>query len=246
MGEHIALAIPYYNDIKAGALAAIDYACAPDTPHQIIRWYSGDARLTFNFNDCWCVALNMRPRPTKFVMMHVDVKPLSGGWLDMMVAEHARSGVDLLSVLLPIKTDEQKSSTFLEEKRTGRIRPLSMVECLSGPTTFDAADLGFPDCRMLFSTGLWICDFTKPWVEKVSFEVRDRIVPLEDGTFKAEQVEEAWTFSHKLYALGLKIKTTRLISAKHIGDWEYPNDSLDRGPGAEKWGESIGWWRQKG
>lgn len=246
MGERIALFIPHYGalDLTCPALVSHSYAIAPSSPHFGQPFAHGDARLTFNFNAGWCHALNMVPRPTRFVMQHTDVKPLTPCWLDVLEAERARCGADVLSVLLPLKNDEGHSSTMVEDRKTGRVRRLSMAEALGGPMTFDAAALGFPDYRMLFSTGLWICDFTKRWVEKVCFQVRDRIMRQPGGEFAPEQVEEAWTFAHQLYSFGARIMTTRCVAALHVGDREYSNQEPGRGP-VEPWEPEISWWREK-
>lgn len=246
MGEHIGVFIPWYNVLHNETRNSLSYALAPGSPHTLFAMDCGhESRLTMNFNRCWRLALDKKDPPlTRFVMLHADVWPVTPGWVDVMEAERARTGADVLSVVLPVKAQDfsQPSSTMLENWRTGQARRLTIAETLANTLrtpTFDAADLGHPDCRLLMSTGLWIADFTKPWREKVWFEVRDRIVRRPDGTHTEEQVEEAWTFSHKLYDLGLTIKASHCVSARHIGECGFPNDQPGATAAEQPWERSM-------
>lgn len=220
--NQVFLGIPYYLHVEGKAVSCWDRALDPNGPSRVIRALGQNAFLGWNFNSLWCMALNQKPRPTHFAMIHVDVVALTRYWLDAMIEEMARTRTDLLSVVLPIKDERGMTSTCVESK-DGYFRRLSMKEVSKLPVSFDAATAGFPDRKLLASTGLWIADFRKPWVEKVHFEVRDRIVRDANGTFIADCLPEDWSFSQQLHRLGCRIMATRCVKATHEGATSYPN-----------------------
>lgn len=188
-----------------------------------------------NFNSLWCVALNTRKEFgwTHHAMLHQDVQP-EKYWVDKALAIMDREDVDLLSVVLPLKDDHGLTSTAVLNKDTLGTRRLTMTEIVNYlPPTFRTSDLkkslGHKNHLLLHGSGMWICRFTAPWIEKVWFECPAKILPLADGSFMSAVWDEGWNFSLQLYQLGLKIACTREISANHLGGGVWGNE--------EAWGE---------
>lgn len=180
----------------------------------------GTSLLAHGFNALWCMALNSRPQVTTFAMLHDDIGPHGAGWLERLVEEREQCGADVLSVAMPIKDDRGLSSVALLTPETGELRRLTMKELEQLPETFGAEQ--FPGKVLLGNTGLWCCDFTKPWVEQIVFTIRDRIIKR-DGAFVASCWSEDWNFSRDCQRLGLKVMVTRKIKADHFGKVGYPN-----------------------
>lgn len=179
--------------------------------------------LPLNFNLLWTEALNERANGiTHFCMMHADVAP-EPGWLAKLLAEQKRVGADVLSTVIALKDDRGLSSTGVMDWRTKRMKKFSLAEALALPPSFDAAAAGYPGHCLLMNTGLWVCDFTKPWVEKICFRLHDTIVPMPDGTFRAQCVSEDWLWSVDCARLGLKTFATTAVKVNHQGAFNYPN-----------------------
>lgn len=245
-GAFVYLGVPYYQSVCGQVVDSWGNAVDPHGPDACATFYSGGSFHARNFNQLWAAALNSRRMGwTHFAMIHHDVRP-HGYWLSTMLREMRQSGADLLHVVLPIKTEHGLTSTAVFDPASCTLRRLTMREVMALPAdTFDAAGAGFPGQVLLASTGLWLCDFTRPWAEKVWFEVRDRIVQLDDGTFATETVSEDWAFSLTLHRVGLKVVGTKAVPAGHWGPHEYRND--------EAWGtweterepsERFGGWEQ--
>jgi hypothetical protein len=219
-------------------------------PHQVKKVPSGSSLLGGNFNYIWTTALNNRLKcscgwrgsspdglcfrcdspceqfATHAAMIHSDVEPINDYWLEAMLTEMERTGADMLSVVLPIKTQDGITTTAIEDRRTGKLRRLTMTEIGAIPeVTFDAATAGYPDHNLLVSSGLWIADLRNPWVEHNWFEVRDRIFrETKDGQFDHETAAEDWSFSRRMHKMGRKVVASTCVRANHWGEAIYPND----------------------
>jgi hypothetical protein len=178
-------------------------------------------------------------------MIHSDVMP-DNGWLDTMLDEMEKHSADLLCVVLPIKSHHGLTSTAVRSRETGYFKRLTLREVLGEegsvpgtdldyrvstlPKTFDGDDVAKAlnlqgKWDLLASTGLWIAKFTDEWVEKVYFEVRDKIMRKEDGTFYPETAVDDWLFSIKLHKLGLRVMATKAVGAGHWGKVQFRNDA---------------------
>lgn len=190
--------------------------------------------LTLTFNSLWCMALNERANGiTHFAMIHDDVWPVGDAWLDDLMREHRACGADVTSVTIPIKDDRGLTSTAILHRPTRRMKRLTMTEVCSLPPTFDATSFG-AECVILPNTGLWVCDFTKPWVEDVCFTMRDRIFKGIDNKWVPQCFGEDWGFGVQLAEHGLRVCATSAVKVAHQGKFDFPN--------FEPWG---GWKEDK-
>jgi hypothetical protein len=180
--------------------------------------------LALNCNLLWCEALNRRgtaQHPDHFAMLHADIGPETG-WLDKLLDERERVGADVLSAIVPIKDDRGQTSTAVETEAD--VRRLSVSELDGLPPTFDVSALGPPGSILLANTGLFVCDFSQPWVEQVWFEIIDTIERNAEGIFEPLNLPEDWNFSRKCAALGVKVFVTQIIKLDHFGRqaWSMP------------------------
>jgi hypothetical protein len=225
------LAVPYYQQFPGECVDNHDAPCSEK--HECVVHRRGEAFVDRCFSSCWAAALNSRPW-THFGMVHVDVSPPKL-YLDHMLALMDRSGADLLSVVLPVKTMHGYTSTALMSP-DGRWRRLTMHEVAELPEVFDAESAGFPGCRLLASTGLWIARFDQQWTEEVWFETKCRIVRRGEE-FVVKSFPEDWHFSMLLHSMGLRVMSTRAVKCDHWGMAPYPNDRAWGSVKSDAWHE---------
>jgi hypothetical protein len=202
-----------------------------------------------NYTTLWAEALDGRKAwsTTDWIMQHSDVAA-PPGFVDHLCDLRRREDVDILSVVIPIKDKRGITSTAIGDWMGGVVKRLTMKEIFRLPLTFDiddliAAGLAEPRQRLLVNTGLWVCDFTKPWVEAPifpGFQFRNSLLKMPDGTHQAAEIAEDWVFSHWANSMGLKIKATREVRIGHWdGGTEYRNDEpwglWDTDLGDESW-----------
>lgn len=207
------------NKVSEGS--AVGFYLAPSFGAcEVFRLHNQTSLLNHCFNNLWATALNMRQADlTHFAMIHSDIAPPMG-WLDQLIEEQQRVGADILSAVVPIKDAHGLTSTAVGMGDPWRRRRLSMKEVYGLPETFNANDVGGP---LLVNTGLWVCDFTKPWVEDFHFECRDRIRRRSDGEFVSEVIPEDWLASQRWNELGLSVWATRKVLVRHDGEGAYEN-----------------------
>ena len=216
------LAFPNRGSVATGLFTASH--CRGQVPVYCLRTASSSL-LTLCFNQLWAQALNDRKTAplTEFVMCHDDLVPIEPGWLDTLYQEYRQSGADILSTIVPIKDQRGLSSTAIYDPDSLQMRRITMTEAQNLPVTFDATTAGYPGCTLLPNTGLWICDFTKPWVEKICFTMRDRVFQDARGEWVAQCFSEDWNFGVQALELGLKVCVTRAVQLVHMGQFRYPN-----------------------
>lgn len=217
------LAVPHRNNIASGTVTGIISALSQRGVDVAKTQFHSSSLLTACFNSLWCEALNSREELalTHFCMNHDDVIP-EDGWLSKLYYEMKKADADIISCVIAIKDPRGLSSTAIVDPVTKVMRRLTIHECLKLPTTFTPADMGLPDHHLLINTGLWMCDFSKPWVEDVVFQQRDRNI-CKDGKWKTQPFSEDWIFSKWACERGLKVAATNAIQIKHQGIMEYPN-----------------------
>jgi hypothetical protein len=237
MTPHVFLAVPHYGQLAPEALPSLVMATQK---HKLTLNTNGASLLAHNFNRLWCQALNLRRERevTHFAMHHADISA-QAGWIDVLLEEMRTVGADCLGVVAPIKDARGLTSIGLQHPRTMNIRRLTMKEVMDMPETFDCRDLtqpGFSDFwsggkepYLMINTGLFLCDFTRPWVEEFHFEIRDGIVRHDNGKFQASVLPEDWNMSGWMARRGLKVCCTRKVKITHYGSAGFVND--------KPWGE---------
>lgn len=222
-------AMPTYGGTVHPGAAKAFWLQAADDSIDFMNVDHGSSLLANAFNGLWCAALNMRrDMPdefkgraiTHFAMLHSDIAPACG-WLKTLVDELDRCDADLCSVVVPIKSGDGITSTAISSDDPFRVeRRLTIKEVGKLPETFDAEACGYPGRTLLANTGCWVCRFDRPWVEKVLFEIRDRI-DFEDGKFVPKVLPEDWNFSRQVFDHGGKVICTRKVPVRHYGATAY-------------------------
>jgi hypothetical protein len=217
----IFLAVPHYGELVPEAVPSLMQASTRPEKNRILLNTNGSSLLALNFNMLWTTALNKREshKITHFAMHHSDVAA-EAGWLDRLLAIMNGHHLDVISTILPIKDGKGLTSTGIYDTN-GMITRKTMgeVENRDAPLVFTPT----PPDKLVFNTGLWVCDFTKPWVEKVCFTINDEIVRLSDGTFAATAMPEDWGFSLWCQDNGLRVGATNAVKATHYGRHGFPN-----------------------
>lgn len=172
---------------------------------------------------------------THIVLMHNDVVP-EPGWLDKLIHEQLETGADFLSVVMPIKDMDGKSSCAIDDDPFEVTRRITMTEVYDLPPTFTAEDCGYPAGSLLCNHGLCVFDFTKPWWREenedgtlaVRFTSPDRIKRMkrESGPdyWKAQHAPSDWHISRELNRRGAKVMGTRKVRCQHVGQIPFTNE----------------------
>jgi len=208
--------LPTYDGRRANARAMVEMAMVGNLD-VLIREIQGSL-LAFNFNQGWAFALDANP---DFVLLlHDDIVPAAGNWLQIMFEELTLNRAGVVSVVSPIKTAAGLTSTAIETADPWHPRRLSMTEVFQKPETWTEPGL-------LLNTGLALIDFRQEWVRdpNVFFTINDRIVRKPDGSYVAEVQPEDWNWSRAAAAAGARLFATRKVVIQHIGRAEYMNDA---------------------
>lgn len=211
------LAVPTYDGTRHNASAIVN-ATMHRGPFRGIRADdSGGSLLTLNFNRMWANALNAREvGVTHFLMLHSDVYPHPATWVADLFAVMERVEAQVLSAVLPIKDARGVTSTAIERSNIWAPQRITLRELEAQPPTFTHPGL-------LVNTGMMLIDMREPWVEKVYFDVNNRIGKNDSGVFYAAAEAEDWFFSRRAREQGARIFATREIAATHYGRGEFPN-----------------------
>jgi hypothetical protein len=222
MTPYVYIAVPCYDTLACQILPGL---CMPSQDAQLQMQVVTGSLLANVFNRLWCDALNKRGQGlTHFAMHHADIQA-PPGWLDTLLNEQARFGADVLSVVVPIKDQRGLTSTGTRNLETGSIRRLTMQEVFKLPETFALSDLPHgPDDCLLINTGLWLCDFTRPWVQEVCFTILD-VIQERNGAFVPITLPEDWNFSSWCARRGLRVFATRKVPVQHHGRAHFGNES---------------------
>lgn len=179
---------------------------------KISHYETAFSLLNFTHNAAWAFMLNHRhdAKLTHYLNLHADVRPCHDDWLGVLVSEMARVGADILSVIIPIKSDtgDPSTSTALESDDPWQPTRLSLSECARLEPTWTHRDLLWNTGCVLFKVG--------DWMERVWFASADRIVKTAAG-FQAQCQPEDWSLSRACRRLGLNAFVTRAIGVEHVG-----------------------------
>lgn len=236
MGE-ILVALPSIDDrVQTGLSAVLQTEQHQKGVPMLRHVHLQTSLLAFGFNQLWCIALNNRELISHFLMIHSDVVPQTG-FVQLMLAEMNRVGADVLSAVVPLKSETGITSTAIVSDLqhahlfgpTNMRRRLTMHEVMSLPGTFDARmaaqGLGMSSAKpaLLVNTGLMLVDITKPWVEKVFFTINDVMWQREDGKFVCDVEPEDWYFSARAAEEGASVWATQKLLVEHVGSKSYAN-----------------------
>ena len=154
----LAMHMVYGQTSPASSRAFWQGALRTDSPYHGRLWQDAVSMSFSSHNILLAAALNSEEENkikfTHLVIMHNDIVP-SNGWLDVLMEEMARTNCDLLGAVTPIKDLNGLSSTAIDSDDDPFLvhRRLTMTEIHRLPETFDAADCGYPDRRLLVNTG---------------------------------------------------------------------------------------------
>lgn len=218
------LAYPHTGQVVADSLMAAWQASRSHAVHLVPH---ASSLLTYNFNRLWAEALNKRAAwgLTHFAMLHSDVVP-QYGWLDVLLEEQARVGVQVLSAVIPLKDGRGLTSTAVFYPEAQRVLRLTLAEVHTFHPTFGHAGVIQHGGLLLLNTGCFVCDFTQPWVEDVHFWWTDTIVRGPAGTFQAQVMPEDWNFSLWCHGHQVSLAATRAVAVEHHGLAEYSNQTV--------------------
>lgn len=238
----VALTMPHYGEVKFAAARSFYRPTSEGSQVGVVRNDSIGSVLTKNFNHAWCWAINLRESHgvTHFAMLHADVVA-KDGWLDVLLGEMNRLNADVVSAVVPIKSEHGLTSTAVGTVNPYHSRRLTLNECHRLPETFDAWDvereLGFRG-PLLVNTGCWLADLRKPWCDDAdeqgflrwAFRFADEMWrnPA-TGKWAPLNVSEDWLFSRHLSDIGAKVYATRKVDCYHAGSKNYVN--------GKPWGE---------
>lgn len=199
--------------------------------------------LAYCFNQIWAHALALcgRGKVTHFAMLHSDVSP-EVGWLDILMEELQEKRLQLLSCVIPIKSDDGLTSTAVGPiNDIWTQRRLTMTEIAELPETFTDKDLARwkikHDCEgqvLLLNTGCWVCDLrAKPFHQvdqygylRFCFTQKDRITVTQKGELVPHFAPEDWIFSRDCHKAGIKLAATRKVKIVHHGPREFSNQGI--------------------
>lgn len=207
MNPKVFIGIPTYSgEMRAHIHYALNNASKKgiDTVVKIVN----SSFLTRCFNELWCQALNMRKEGvTHFAMVHADIVP-ENNWLDLLMREMREYNADMVSAIVPIKSQRGDTSTAYDFGGFNTVRLNYRDVNKQLPT--------FTNENILLNSGLMLIDLSGEWVEKIHFRVENAIV-FEEGVFQPRSVSEDWLFSRDAKALGAKIYATRNVHMQHWG-----------------------------
>lgn len=233
--RNIVLGMPGYG--KQSAAAGLGFWRACENMDGVWNYYQNGSLLAANFNQLWCLALNLVHRGERvdyFAMLHDDVGP-ERFWLDKLIDELEAKQLDVLSVVVPIKDTRGMTSTALERECDPWCpwAKLSMHDVYELPETFTEEDTGR---KLLLNTGCWVAKWNQDWCRTVHFEINDRIVWNKQlDRYQSQTEPEDWNFSRQLHEVGspgsatehlrpLRIGATRKIKVEHDGGMKFTND----------------------
>ena len=213
--------MPHYGAVHIGAARGL--FLGPSRGKLTYQFYSVNMSvLTAAFNHLWVAALNRLQTDgiTHFAMIHADVEPVDG-WADVLMEELTRLNADVVSTVIPLKSESGLTSTAVDEP--DGMRRLTLREIYRLPETFDSADVG--GRPLLVNTGLFLADVRKPWAERVCFHIEDETFRDAEGRWQYRFRPEDWNFSKFLHRSQCKVFATRKVAVKHHGDRAWDNQS---------------------
>lgn len=216
MAPRVFIGMPSYNgQVHFSSVQAL-LACSAKG-HCVASGFVKSSLLAKCFNMLWCNALNDKKAHglTHFCMLHADIGP-DNLWLDKMLEIMEGTGADILSAVVPIKTNEGLTSTGIFTDDPFIVKRFTMNQIHAMPETFSHP-------RLALNTGLMLVNLNSPRVEELYFTIADRKIVTSEGAWEAQALSEDWGFSKMAHDIGLKLFATRAIGVRHHGDSVYTN-----------------------
>lgn len=229
------LALPVGSSVAAGLIWTVN-RCS--RKHQVIPRMFGSGFPCLNFNRLWAEALNHSQwgtleywGHTYFAMSHGDIKA-EDGWIDTLIDELERVDADVMSAVIPIKSEHGLTSTGIMDQPDGRTRRFTLKEIFELPETFSIKDTIKPEAVLAINDGLFVCRWTGPWVKRFpGFSCDDAIVCDDGGIFRGHSFSEDWKWAQWLatenrwhFGDPLRIFATRRVLLWHSGKIDFSND----------------------
>jgi len=208
------------TDQRVSVYTAISLRKASLKPYRIGIISKSNSLLANNFNSLWWSALS-GDAPSWWLMLHSDVSVDGIGWIDKMIEIAESRNLDILSGIIPFRSDSGLTSTAIDCDKWAP-RRLTMTEVMDCPPTFDngyaAEKFGHP---LLFNTGLMLVRWEGDWRHDVTFTINDKV---EGG--KAMVEPEDWGFSRWCRARDIRVAVTREVKIiHHDGSRQYSNEN---------------------
>ena len=201
----------------------------------VYSWRSQTSLLANNFNGCLTKCLSMGGFDA-VALIHSDIEA-SKGFIATLFDEADKHNLDAIHAVVPIKNNAGNTSTAVaySDDEWELVRRITMRELEKLPTTFDIETLRevydqnalrlLPNTGcLLMKCGNWLKDFP-------GFEIRDKIIRVDENTWEDKVLPEDWNFGHWCARNGVKVGGTKAVKIKHWGRQPFPND--------EVWGEHI-------
>ncbi len=158
-------------------------------------------------------------RCTHVIMLHADIVVKNGSWGTDFVEEMDRVGAGIMSVVIPIKTQEGITSTAVETKETqdkNGWHPVrfTMKEIAQMPETFTHP-------RLMLNTGLMCIDMRQDWVNELVFDLESKV---DLANYRPFFLPEDWKMSRFCQEKKVSMWATTKIKAIHIGEAPFGND----------------------
>ena len=199
--------MPSYDGTRLNAMAVAEILARD--PEAVLVEATG-CFLPANRNDIWCEALNSTPRPTRLLWLDSDIMPDPlENFVGLLESEMKRTGADILGSVYAMKFGRNETSVALDGTEGRPARRMQVPEISGKPVTWT-------DPRLLVGTGLVLVDFTKPWVEKVSFSTLDGIEKRGDR-FVTVNDSEDYRWCRQARAQGASVYATTVLGTAHIG-----------------------------
>lgn len=225
----IYLAGPWHYGVDPKTAEAFWDKASQRPKSEIVRHVWGTSLLAHSFNHHWANALNFQKEGqpiTHFAMLHSDIVP-DPWWLDTLIEDmQGEEYADVVAAVVPIKDALGLTSTAIDDAddHFAITRRLTMKEVYRLPPVFGSYDCGYPERALLVNTGCWICDFTKPWRERVKFTIHDALVKSKQtGFWEVKVCPEDWNFSRQLHRMGCRVLATRRVGLSHMGTIPFSN-----------------------
>ena len=229
MTRYVFIGVPSY-DGRQGGWITTQILQFNDTKTRFDYSLEGSSALTYNFNALWRIVLNNRAY-THFIMWHEDIEPVDQDWIIKLLDLADQHEADILSVVSPIKSNAQETSTALARgKEFGDYQRVKIDDLENLPDVFGEPELsklfGWDKGRriILTNTGLMCVRMNRRTVlETMCFDVNNWIKRDKAGEFYHLFEPEDWKWARDAQDKGLKVLATKAIKLKHIGRMGYPN-----------------------